>query len=66
MFLALADSKTPDKKHPSSSTTHQACLVDIPALVRLVDIKEIELQGKNHKRSPNPNVDAGSVRAFKF
>lgn len=46
MFLALADSKTPDKKHPSSSTTHQACLVDIPALVRLVDIKEIELQGK--------------------
>lgn len=46
MFLALAHAEAPDKKHPSLSTTHQACLVDPPALVRLVDIKEIELQGK--------------------
>ena len=45
-FHLDAVSYTHLKKHPSSSTTHQACLVDIPALVRLVDIKEIELQGK--------------------
>lgn len=46
MFFALAHAEAPDKKHPSLSTTHQACLVDPPALVRELDFKEIELLGK--------------------